>query len=103
MKYLDMFLKLAQVAAEYEILVMMACHRLSPKAWPGDGLWYDDTITEARVLESWSMIAAKLCNQWNVFAVDRKLAPKIALSPATVCCCLLPLFAARRLLFSAHA
>lgn len=74
-KYLDMFLKLAQVAAEHGVLIMMACHRLTPSAWPGDGLWYDAVITEARVKKSWTMLAQKLCSQWNVFAVDLQNEP----------------------------
>ena len=74
-KYLDMFLKLAEVGAEYGILVMMACHRLNPGAWPGKGLWFDDVTTESRVLESWGKIAKKLCSQWNVFAVDLQNEP----------------------------
>ena len=74
-KYLEMFAKLAEVAAEHGILVMMACHRLRPHAWPGSGKWYDGTITEARVLESWDKIAERLCGQWNVFAVDLQNEP----------------------------
>jgi hypothetical protein len=74
-KYLDMFHKLAEVASEHGILVMMAAHRLSPSAWPGDGLWYDATVSEQGVKESWSKIAAKLCGQWNVFAVDLQNEP----------------------------
>lgn len=31
--YVDMFKRLAEVAAEYGILVMVACHRLEPDAW----------------------------------------------------------------------
>ena len=58
-KYLDMFLKLAEVAAEHGILVMMACHRLSPDAWPGNGLWYDARTPENRVLDSWTAVARK--------------------------------------------
>eukprot|EP00966_Prymnesium_polylepis_P109329 2531054-Prymnesium_polylepis.1 len=46
LNYLDMFARIAEVASEYGILVMMACHRLNPKAWPGGGKWYDRTITE---------------------------------------------------------
>ena len=53
------------MAAEYGILVTMACHRLTPDAWPGNGKWYDGTVTEARVLASWSRVAAKLCGHWN--------------------------------------
>ena len=33
-------------AADRGILVMLACHRLTPQAWPGTGLWYDDNIDE---------------------------------------------------------
>ena len=73
--YLAMFRRLAEVAAEHGLLVMMACHRLKPDAWPGKGLWYDDEITEAKVKDSWSRIAAELCGQWNVFAVDLQNEP----------------------------
>lgn len=54
---------------------MIACHRLKPDAWPGDGLWYDQRITETAVRMSWGMIAKKLCSQWNVFAVDLQNEP----------------------------
>eukprot|EP00966_Prymnesium_polylepis_P173452 4012666-Prymnesium_polylepis.1 len=37
--YLEMFAVLAAEAARQGLLVMMACHRLSPRAWPGSGLW----------------------------------------------------------------
>ena len=77
-RYVDMFLKLAEVAAEHGILIMMACHRLNPTAWPGDGLWLDATTTEARVKQSWSFLASKLCKQWNVFAVDLQNEPHAA-------------------------
>ena len=50
LSYLDMFARLAEVGAEYGILVMMACHRLAPAAWPGDGLWYDSSTSEADVV-----------------------------------------------------
>ena len=70
-----MFAKLAEVAADHGVLVMMACHRLNPKAWPGEGKWFDKTITEARVLESWGKISGRLCGQWNVFAVDLQNEP----------------------------
>ena len=53
--YLTMFQLLARAAAKRGILVMMACHRLHPAAWPGHGLWYDPEgpITEEVVLRSW--------------------------------------------------
>ena len=30
-----------------DVLVMLACHRLTPSAWPGDGLWFDGDVSEA--------------------------------------------------------
>ena len=77
-RYLKMFGKIAEIAAESGILVMMAAHRLSPKAWPGDGLWYDQTITEEKVMQSWDKISKELCKQWNVFAVDLQNEPHAA-------------------------
>ena len=73
--YIDMFLKLAQVAARHGILVVLACHRLSNEAWPGKGLWYDEKLTEPLVMRSWTRIAAKLCGQWNVAFVDLQNEP----------------------------
>ena len=77
MSYLDMFAEVANAAAKRNILVVMGCHRLSPKAWPGNGLWYDNIVgvTEARVLESWDRIATRLCGAWNVFAADLQNEP----------------------------
>ena len=54
--YLDMFLKLAQVAAEHGILVMITAHRLRADAWPGDGLWFDAATPEVRVKTSWEKV-----------------------------------------------
>ena len=68
--YLDMFLRIAEVAARRGILILMAAHRLEPDAWPGEGLWYDSKMSEAKVMESWDKISAKMCGQWNVFGVD---------------------------------
>jgi len=71
--YLAMFGRIAREAARRGLLVMLACHRIHPSAWPGDGLWYDRSgpITEASVLQSWDAIAAAFCDaHWNVFAVD---------------------------------
>ena len=73
--YLGMFLELAKSAASRGILVMMAMHRLNPGAWPGDGLWYDSHITEAKVLESWTKLGRALCGQWNVFVPMQRLEP----------------------------
>ena len=73
--YLEMFAKISEVAAEHGILIMMAAHRLHPDAWPGNGLWYDPTMSEERVKESWERILTRLCKQWNVFAVDLQNEP----------------------------
>ena len=78
--YRSMFQVLARAAAKYGILVMMACHRIRPAAWPGLGLWYDPSgpITLDRVLVSWDAVAAALCGEWNVFAVDLQNEPHAA-------------------------
>ena len=68
--YVDMFKKLASAAAESNILILLAAHRVSPKAWPGKGLWYDDVVSEQATMASWSKLAKELCGQWNVVAVD---------------------------------
>lgn len=75
MRYLEMFKKIAEVAADHGILIMMAAHRLNPKAWPGNGLWYDAVTSEARVMQSWNAISQLLCGQWNVFAADLQNEP----------------------------
>lgn len=71
-RYIDMFLVLAREAAQRGLLVMIACHRVKHDAWPGAGLWYDDSLgfTEDVVKESWSKLASVLCGQWNVVAAD---------------------------------
>ena len=58
--YPQMFLRLAQHAAKYGILVMLTCHRTTPGAWPGDGLWHDKDISEEDVLDSWGIVAEEL-------------------------------------------
>lgn len=68
--YIEMLVLLAQEAARHGILILLACHRLSPTAWPGSGLWYDQLIEERNVLESWEYISEAFCGQWNVFGVD---------------------------------
>ncbi len=74
-KYLEMFKRIAEVAGEHGIIIMIACHRLKPAAWPGDGKWFDETITEDKVKDSWGNVARKLCNQWNVVAADLQNEP----------------------------
>ena len=75
LSYLEMFAAIADRAARRGLLIMMACHRLNPKAWPGDGMWFDSAISEQRVLESWDKVAEVLCPRWNVFAVDLQNEP----------------------------
>jgi aryl-phospho-beta-D-glucosidase BglC (GH1 family) len=79
-RYLEMFHIIAREAASRGILIMLACHRIKADAWPGKGLWYDDSIgfPESRVKESWSAIAKLLCSQWNVFAADLQNEPHSA-------------------------
>ena len=43
-RYVEMFGRLARAAAERGILVMVANHRVRHDAWPGKGLWYDDSL-----------------------------------------------------------
>jgi endoglucanase len=62
----------------YYHLLWQACHRLNDDAWPGDGLWYDASITETKVLASWTALTKKLCGQWNVFAADLQNEPHSA-------------------------
>ena len=73
--YPQMFRSLAQHAAKHGILVMLTCHRTTPGAWPGDGLWFDKDISEKQVLDSWSIVVDELCSQWNVFAADLQNEP----------------------------
>jgi endoglucanase len=76
-RYVEMFGVLAREAAKRGMLVMIACHRINKDAWPGKGLWYDEALgfPETRVMESWSKIAAELCEHWNVFAADLQNEP----------------------------
>ena len=61
--YVEMFAEIASQAAEYGLLVLIACHRTTPSAWPGQGKWYDGKINEAKVLQSWTKLAGTLCGR----------------------------------------
>ena len=78
--YLQMFGLVASAAAKRGLLVMLACHRMHPSTWPGEGLWFDTAgpITEEHVLQSWGKIADAFCHVWNVFAVDLQNEPHSA-------------------------
>lgn len=64
LSYLAMFRYIALEAAKRGILVLMACHRLAPAAWPGKGLWFDDEsgMDEERVMLSWDRLSEALCD-----------------------------------------
>ena len=76
-RYLEMFGVIAREAARHGIIVLVACHRVTPEAWPGEGLWYDTKrgYTESTVRQSWSRVADALCGQWNVFGADLQNEP----------------------------
>lgn len=75
-RYIAMFKKIAEVASQHGILILMAAHRLGPTDWPGNGLWYNGAINEQRVKESWTKLAQAMCHDsWNVFAVDLQNEP----------------------------
>ena len=82
--YLEMFEKITDVAAEHGVLIMMAAHRLTPMAWPGNGLWKDDNgesgtiMSEGMVMQNWEAILNRLCSKWNFFAVDLQNEPHAA-------------------------
>jgi len=73
--YLQMLHRIAQLAAEAGLLVLLTLHRVAPDEWPGDGLWYSKAVPEAKVLNSWSVIASQFCREWNIFAVDLQNEP----------------------------
>ena len=60
---------------------MVGCHRVKHDAWPGAGLWYDDSLgfSEARVLESWTALATALCGQVRTAAASESSGMCVAL------------------------
>lgn len=76
-RYLDMLVLVAREAARRGMLIMLACHRIKPDAWPGAGLWYDESIgyPEERIKESWTRLSDALCGMWNVVGVDLQNEP----------------------------
>ena len=61
LSYLAMFRAIAEEAGRRGILVLMACHRTKPDAWPGDGLWFDADVSEHQVSISWEKITQARC------------------------------------------
>ena len=76
-RYIPMFEKMAREASKRGILVMIACHRIKGDAWPGKGMWYDESLgfSEEVVKQSWSKLAKALCPHWNVIAADLQNEP----------------------------
>lgn len=70
MRYLDQIELMLRKAADRRLLVMVNAHRTVADAWPGEGLWYDDKVSEANVIRSWTVLANTLCPHWNAFAAD---------------------------------
>lgn len=71
-RYLEMLQAVVDAAAKHNILVVLACERLSAGDWPGSGLWYEEhgALNEAATQDSWSRLAQALCDRWNVVAAD---------------------------------
>ena len=74
-RYRAMFGLIADAAAVHNLLIVIACHRIGPNKWPGDGLWYDGTVSEMRVKESWGSMARELCTHTSIFAADLQNEP----------------------------
>eukprot|EP00741_Cyanophora_paradoxa_P016823 tig00020943_g16247.t1 len=57
--------------AKKNVLVMLDMHR--PTASDGiTELWYHGSMTEDKVIAAWKKMAARYCDNWNVFAADIK-------------------------------
>lgn len=69
-RYVESLQVIAQAAARHNLLVTLMCGRLTPHDAPGNGLWYNEVVTEEETMRSWTHLARGLCSQWNVFAVD---------------------------------
>ena len=69
---------ITQALGYRHIGVMISLHTLMPGV--NGGLWYNDDISEARVLESITMLASQLCNDkhWNVMGLDLMNEPHLA-------------------------
>jgi endoglucanase len=60
-------------AADRGLLIMLDMHCLYPGGKITE-LWYDDVMTEDKVLQAWKNMVTRY-NKWNVFAVDLKNEP----------------------------
>ncbi|TFJ82472.1 hypothetical protein NSK_006216 [Nannochloropsis salina CCMP1776] len=66
--------KFVDVAAEYNLLVMLDMHRLNASGGI-DELWYNNDFPYTRVLAAWGKIMESLERKWNFFAIDIKNEP----------------------------
>ncbi len=78
---LDLMEHLVDVLADNGILVLLDQHRLHGGAWTDidnwiTPLWYDDTFSEAQVLQSWDILMDRFAGQWNVMGLDLKNEPR---------------------------
>jgi aryl-phospho-beta-D-glucosidase BglC (GH1 family) len=71
-RYIEMLQAVVDAAARHNILVVLACERLSAEDWPGSGLWYEEhgALNEEATRDSWSRLAQAMCDRWNVVAAD---------------------------------
>jgi aryl-phospho-beta-D-glucosidase BglC (GH1 family) len=57
LRYIEMLELLCREAAKRKLLVMVNVHRTTATAWPGDGLWFDKSVSEEDALTSWLEIS----------------------------------------------
>ena len=65
--------KLVMRAAQRGILILLDMHRLQSSGGISE-LWYDNIISEEKVIQAWKNIISRY-NNWNVFAADIKNEP----------------------------
>ena len=78
LRYLDQIDLFMRKAADRRLLVMINAHRTIPTAWPGEGMWYDGSVSESRVINSWQKLSQVFCSHWNFFAADLANEPRKA-------------------------
>lgn len=80
--YIGMLLAIARKAAQHDILVLLACHRIRngypDDKWPGkwNGRWTDKDWMSQRVFSAWMILTSRFCPKepdatlWNVMGAD---------------------------------
>eukprot|EP00961_Rhodomonas_salina_P278669 3764772-Rhodomonas_salina.1 len=70
---LEIMMRVVELAANRQMLVMLDNHRLRAGGNPPiHELWYDPTTSVEDVKQAWSILAQTFCSNWNVFAADIK-------------------------------